>query len=80
MKLIRCFDSAMDFQLDLDFSGGSESWFDFWHTHVDWKAERNKNWAIRKMYLDELFQIFNYLKLKLKDYSIILRESNSYSK
>ncbi len=33
--------------LNLDFSGGQNSWFDFWHTHVDWKGKGNDNWKSR---------------------------------
>jgi hypothetical protein len=58
----------MDKKLNLDFSGGPQSWFDFWHTHVDWDGEGNKDWRTREKYLKELLKVFQDLKLKLNDY------------
>jgi len=54
--------------LDLDFSGGPNSWFDFWHTHVDWDGEGNKNFNIRLKYLKELLKLYENLKKDLKLY------------
>ena len=54
--------------LDLDFSGGQKSWFDLWHTHVDWKGQGNDSWEARLPYLKELVRVFNELKSKLKQY------------
>lgn len=54
--------------IQLDFSGGNNSWFDLWHTHVDWKGEGNKNWTKRKKFLGELIQLYNQYKSELKDY------------
>jgi hypothetical protein len=53
---------------NLDFSGGSDSWFDFWHTHADWAGQGNKDWEIRKKAIDELVDIYNNLKVKIKNY------------
>lgn len=58
----------MNKELNLDFTGGPKSWFDFWHTHVDWDGKGNKGWTIREKYLKQLLKTFNDLKLKLKDY------------
>ncbi|MDJ1502488.1 hypothetical protein [Xanthocytophaga agilis] len=55
-------------ELDLDFSGGTGSWFDFWHTHVDWKRKGNQSWKARLPYLKELIDSFHYLKDALKMY------------
>jgi len=57
-----------DLDLDLDFSGGPNSWFDFWHTHVDWDGEGNKNFNIRLKYLKELLKLYENLKKDLKLY------------
>lgn len=54
--------------MNLDFSGGPKSWFDFWHTHVDWDGKGNKDWKTREKYLNELLKTFNELKVKLQDY------------
>lgn len=53
---------------NLDFSSGSDSWFDFWHTHADWGGDGNKDWEIRKKAIDELVDIYNNLKVKIKNY------------
>ena len=52
----------------LDFSGGHRSYFDFWHLHVDFDGDGNKNWKTRKKFLDEQLKAFDYLKTKLVDY------------
>ncbi len=55
-------------ELNLDFSGGPKSWFDLWHTHVDWDGKGNKDWKTRKKYLNQLLETFDQLKLKLRTY------------
>ncbi|MBF0598405.1 hypothetical protein [Faecalibacter rhinopitheci] len=55
-------------ELDLDFSGGPNSWFDFWHTHVDWDGEGNKNFKIRLNYLQELLKLYENIKKELNLY------------
>ncbi|MBI5540799.1 MAG: hypothetical protein HY951_12115 [Bacteroidia bacterium] len=52
----------------LDFSGGPNSWFDLWHTHVDWDNNFNKNWSTKKIFIDKLLEIYELLKVKLKKY------------
>lgn len=52
----------------LDFSGGSNSWFDGWHTHVDWEGEGNQDWESRKKFIDELVDFYYELQAKLRDY------------
>lgn len=52
----------------IDFSGGKDSWFDFWHTHADWDGEGNKNWSIRENYLNELLKIFNFFCEQMEAY------------
>lgn len=52
----------------LDFSGGKNSWFDFWHTHIDWNRDGNKNWNLRKEFLDKLLTEFENVKSELKKY------------
>jgi hypothetical protein len=58
----------MNKELNLDFSGGPKSWFDFWHTHVDWDGQGNKNWETRRMYLGQILETFDQLKQKLRTY------------
>ena len=55
-------------ELNLDFSGGPKSWFDLWHTHVDWDGRGNKDWETRKVYLEQIFGTFDQLKQKLRTY------------
>lgn len=52
----------------LDFSGGQNSFFDFWHLHVDFDGDGNKDWETRKRFLDEQLELFDYIKTKLIDY------------
>jgi len=52
----------------LDFSGGKNSWFDFWHTHIDWDGDGNKSWSSRKKFLDKLLTEFENVKSELKKY------------
>ena len=52
----------------LDFSGGKNSWFDFWHTHIDWNSDGNKSWNLRKEFLDKLLTEFENVKSELKKY------------
>ena len=67
----------------LDFSGGENSWFDFWHTHIDWDGEGNKNWNLRKVFLNKLLTEFQNVKSELKKYPneyqtwILIDENNS---
>ncbi len=58
----------MDRELNLDFSGGPKSWFDLWHTHIDWDGKGNRDWKTRRKYLEKLLDTFGQLKLKLKTY------------
>ncbi len=53
----------------LDFSGGQGSYFDFWHLHVDFDGDGNRDWKTRKKFMDEQIKVFEYLKTKLADYS-----------
>jgi hypothetical protein len=53
---------------NLDFSGGKNSWFDFWHTHIDWDGEGNKSWNVRKEFLEKLLTEFGNVKSELKKY------------
>ncbi|MGD8456749.1 MAG: hypothetical protein PVF83_10215 [Anaerolineales bacterium] len=46
---------------NLDFS----SWFDLWHTHVDWKSEGQDNWSVRKQFLVKLFALYEILNQKM---------------
>lgn len=52
----------------LDFSGGQGSYFDFWHLHVDFDGDGNKDWRTRKKFIDEHLNAFEYLKTKLASY------------
>lgn len=67
----------------LDFSGGKNSWFDFWHTHIDWNGDGNKSWDLRKEFLDKLLTEFENVKSELKKYPneyqtwILIDENNS---
>ncbi|MBR9859588.1 hypothetical protein GYB22_02330 [bacterium] len=53
---------------NLDLTGGPDSWFDMWHTHVDWHGDGNKDWQTRKKYLDGLVDLFKELKIRLTNY------------
>lgn len=55
-------------KIELDFSGGPKSWFDLWHTHVDWDGEGNKDWGKRKTFLTQLLGLYTQYKSELKKY------------
>ena len=46
---------------NLDF----DSWFDLWHTHIDWKGYGNLSWKHRKSHLESLFLLLKTLETKL---------------
>ena len=52
----------------LDFSGGPKSWFDLWHTHVDWDGEGNTDWLVRKRNLHRLMELYTQYKQQLSAY------------
>ncbi|QNF34635.1 hypothetical protein HUW51_18580 [Adhaeribacter swui] len=52
----------------LDLSGNSNSWFDLWHIHFDWKGLGNKSWKKRKPHLDSLIKHFNSFEESLNSY------------
>ena len=58
----------MNKELNLDFSGGPKSWFDLWHTHLDWDGIGNRNWETRKIFLEEILETFDQLKSNLMSY------------
>jgi hypothetical protein len=47
-------EQVQSFKLDLSPS----TWFDLWHTHVDWNGEGNASIESRKEYLSALFSMF----------------------
>lgn len=51
---------------DLDFS--DDSWFDFWHTHLDYDGYGNRSLKIRKIHIKSLFILTNNLNEKLKEW------------
>jgi len=53
---------------NLDFTGGSNSWFDMWHTHMDWHGVGNKNWERRKKYILDLLEFYRELKNRLSNF------------
>jgi len=54
--------------MQLDFSGGPKSWFDLWHTHVDWRGKGNGNWMVRKRSIMKLIRLYEEFKEALKNY------------
>ncbi|HEY8399934.1 MAG TPA: hypothetical protein VIK89_01660 [Cytophagaceae bacterium] len=53
----------------LDFSGGSDSWFNFWRIYFDWDGEGNTDPKLRKQFFEEMILFYQELKLQLKGYS-----------
>lgn len=51
---------------ELDFTEGS--WFDFWHTHLDWYGYGNLSLKIRKEHIKSQLILFNNLNEKLKEW------------
>jgi hypothetical protein len=52
----------------LDFSGGQNSFFDFWHMHYDFRGEGNESFNVRIEYIQEGFRIYDALKDRLINY------------
>src|SRR5690606_11019104 len=52
----------------LDFSGSEQSWFDFYHLHIDNVGLGNKSWRARKQHLDALFDLAGKVEAKLQHY------------
>jgi len=59
--------SQNDFEMmsHLDFDG-SDTWFNLWHHHFDWKGYGNHSFKSRKPHLDKLFRHFDLLAEKTK--------------
>lgn len=51
---------------ELDFS--EDSWFDFWHTHLDFDGYGNQSVKIRKEHIKSQLKLFNNLDEKLKEW------------
>ena len=49
----------------IDFDN-SETWFDNWHMHFDWKGYGNNSFKRRKPHLDKLFRHFDILVVETK--------------
>ena len=52
----------------LDFSGGPNSWFNLWHTHVDWDGKGSKDWETRRQNIGLLVELFKIVKNRLINY------------
>ena len=53
-----------DFLLDLDFN----SWFDLWHTHLDWYGYGDLSWKQRKTHFDYSVKLLRYLNKSISKY------------
>jgi len=68
----------------LDFSGGENSWFDFYHIHIDNTGLGNKSWKSRKQHLNALFATAEKIEENLIiypndfQYWIEISENNSF--
>lgn len=54
--------------LNLDFSGGENSWFDLWHEHPDMNGKGNGSPSLRTETLNKLLETYSFLKTQLKSY------------
>jgi len=52
----------------LDFSGSEQSWFDFYHLHIDDTGLGNRSWKARKQHLDVLFDLAGKVEAALQQY------------
>ena len=70
-------------EYNLDFSGDENSWFDLWHTHIDWNGKGYESPESRKAYLYKLLSTFIEFKSELRNYPhefqiwIIINEEDS---
>jgi hypothetical protein len=51
----------------LDFNSHRGSWFDMWHTHMDWSGKGNDDAAARTTYLIEAMKAFDTFCSKMED-------------
>ena len=58
----------ISFLNEFNFSGDDNSWFDFYHIHIDDTGLGNKSWKSRKQHLDGLFSMAEKVENKLKNY------------
>lgn len=49
---------------DLDF--GKDSWFDYWHTHLDWYGYGNDSMKIRRQHTKSFLRLLNNMDETLK--------------
>lgn len=52
----------------LDFSGSEQSWFNFYHLHIDNTGLGNRSWKARKQHLEALFDLAEKVEVALQQY------------
>lgn len=52
----------------LDFNSHRGTWFDMWHTHMDWEGKGNEGFDVRRRYLIEAIKSFDTFWSKLEDH------------
>lgn len=59
-------EAAEKFELNVTAS----SWYDLWHTHLDWEGEGNTSPEVRAKYLGALFVMFERALLQAKNLAL----------
>ena len=61
--------SNLTFIDNLNFSNNDDSWFDFYHIHIDNTGLGNSSWKSRVQHLNALFEVATKIETKLKYYN-----------
>jgi hypothetical protein len=56
---------TMHYSLNLS----DDSWFDMWHTHLDWSGKGNQGLKPRRDHLIALFSLYEHLFMQLQSFS-----------
>ena len=51
----------------MDFNAHQGSWFDMWHTHIDWDGTGTDNTGIRRRYMLEAIKTYDIFWSKMED-------------
>jgi hypothetical protein len=52
----------------LDFNSRKGTWFDMWHTHLDWEGKGNESFEIRRKYLLEAIKSYDTFWSKMENH------------
>ncbi|MDX8363355.1 hypothetical protein [Cytobacillus sp. IB215316] len=54
--------------MNFEINCGNDSWFDFWHIHLDFYGRGNRNLKVRREHIKAHISLYNNLLKKLEQY------------